>query len=96
MVLIRDSYKTRIGVGVIGKHIEPCADWKLWDDYSWFSSISGVKDFKESPAFIKVEIHKTEIIDHKQIQLGQFIQVIQMCGFDACLLQPIGCHDPNG
>ena len=35
----------------------------------------------------KVEIHKTEIIDHKQIQLGQFIQVIQICGFDACLLQ---------
>ena len=52
-----------------------------------FHSENAVKDFKKIPAFIKIEIHKAKIIDHKKIQLGQLIQVIQICGFDACLLQ---------
>ena len=43
--------------------------------------IPGVKDFKKIPAFIKIEIHKAKIIDYKKIQLGQLIQVIQICGF---------------
>ena len=82
MMFICDSCKARISVGIISKHIKPCTDWKLWDDYSWFSSIPGVKDFKKIPAFIKIKIHKAKIIDHKKIQLGQPIQVIQICGFD--------------
>ena len=84
-MFICDSCKARISVGIISKHIKPCTDWKLWDDYSWFSSIPGVKDFKKIPAFIKIEIHKAKIIDHKKIQLGQLIQLIQICGFDTCL-----------
>ena len=63
MMFICDSCKARISVGIISKHIKPCTDWKLWDDYSWFSSIPGVKDFKKIPAFIKIEIHKAKIID---------------------------------
>ena len=50
MMFICDSCKARISVGIVSKHIKPCTDWKLWDDYSWFSSIPGVKDFKKIPA----------------------------------------------
>ena len=78
MMLIRDSCKARIGVGIISKHIEPCADWKLRDNYSLFSNISGVKYFKEFPAFedtrgliplkfqmeriIRIDVHITSIV----------------------------------
>ena len=34
MVLIGDTCKARISVGIISKHIEPCTDWKLRDNYS--------------------------------------------------------------
>ena len=71
MVLIGDTCKARISVGVIGKHIEPCTGWKLRDTYSLFPAIPGIKDFKEIPVFIKIEFHKTEIINHKQLQFGQ-------------------------
>ena len=69
---------------VITKQILLLKHRKLRNDHCRFTGVSGFYDFKESKAFIYIQIHEAEIIDNKKVESCHFVCIVIRSTFVAC------------
>ena len=67
-----------IRIGMLLKQIVPGGHWKLGYNHGGFAWVPALKDFKQVPTFIQIQLHQAKIVNYQQIESYQLSQRISV------------------
>lgn len=84
MTVVNDPIEDGVGDRGFADHVVPLRDGQLGGDESGFSPVALLEDFQEIETLLIVEAVGAPIVEHQQLNTGEFVDEAREAAIEAC------------